>query len=102
MSKQIIDLGEAARAEICKWCGCTRDEHVTAHPNGLRAKTPCGLLKSGFVAAIVAKPVITRDAAAERAAVVKYLRGGLAIAQGLEFMTLQYVADAIERGEHVR
>lgn len=86
--------------ELCKWCGLTRDEHVTAHPNGLRAKTPCGLLKSGFVAAIVAKPAISRDAAAERAAVVKYLRR-VAVGQPNDAHRLLFdITYAIEHGEH--
>jgi len=35
----------------CVWCGKTYEEHRDEpFPNGAVAKTPCGLLKSGFVA----------------------------------------------------
>lgn len=36
----------------CRWCGKTLAEHVDAHPPGVAARVPCGLLKSQSLAAI--------------------------------------------------
>lgn len=35
--------------EKCVWCGKTYEQHVDYFYNGIKAKTPCGLLKSGFL-----------------------------------------------------
>lgn len=108
----------------CMWCGQTIHAHSESGP---AAKTPCGMLKRGFVAE---KPADKRSVGdvpapkrqqidaldqetltmlrlavnAERAAVVKYLRARAAeqFRGGTRAYLLNDSADAIEKGEHLK